>query len=207
MPVCPNTARTSQLPAEYAHCVQQLHKKLQQEENLTVSADGWTDRVKRAILGVVVVLGDGSKALLRSVEHSAEDHTGAGVLLHCALEKLPGVGGWSSWGGCLTGPLCASHCVVCVCAGDNLAALIKVLQDYDIAQRVAMLTTDNAAAMVRARNIVVATLGMQHIVPFRYLQLPGVSVVQQQQQEPLQHQCSRQRGLSCWPALLLSCWR
>lgn len=83
VPVCPNTARNSQLPAEYAHCVQQLHKKLQQEENLTVNADGWTDRVKRAILGVVVVFADGNKALLRSIEHSADDHTGAGVLLQC----------------------------------------------------------------------------------------------------------------------------
>jgi hypothetical protein len=77
MPVCPSTARSSQLPAEYAHCVQQLHNRLQQEQNLTVNADGWTDRVKRAILGIMVVFSDGSKALLRSLEHSAEDHTGA----------------------------------------------------------------------------------------------------------------------------------
>ena len=42
-----------------------------------------------------------------------------------------------------------------------------MLEDYNIAQRVAMLTTDNAAAMVRARTIVVGTPGMQHIIPFR----------------------------------------
>jgi hypothetical protein len=76
MPVCPNTARTSLLPAEYAHCVQQLHNRLQQERNLTVTADGWTDRIKRAILALLVVFADGSKALLRSLEHSADDHTG-----------------------------------------------------------------------------------------------------------------------------------
>lgn len=55
-----------------------------------------------------------------------------------------------------------------MCAGDKLAALIiKVLQDYDIAARAAMLTTDNAAAMGCARSIVVSTPGMQHIIPFR----------------------------------------
>ena len=117
MPVCPKTARISQLPAEYAHCVQQLHKKLQLEENLTVNADGWTDRVKRAILGVVVVFADGSKALLRSIEHSADDHTGAGMRCILSKAQLLGVSGGSSWGGCLTGPKkVAAHIVwVYVC--------------------------------------------------------------------------------------------
>jgi hypothetical protein len=56
----------------------------------------------------------------------------------------------------------------CARAGENLAKLIiKVLTDYNIAERVAMLTTDNCSNMVRARSIVVSTPGLQHIIPFR----------------------------------------
>jgi hypothetical protein len=57
---------------------------------------------------------------------------------------------------------------MCLLAGDNLARLIiKVLQDYNITNRVAMLTTDNSSNMVRARSIVVSTPGLQHIIPCR----------------------------------------
>ena len=65
------------LPAEFAHCRQRLHEQLQQETDLTVMADGWTDRAKRAILGLLAVFPDGRKALLRALDHSKEDHTGA----------------------------------------------------------------------------------------------------------------------------------
>ena len=112
VPVCPTTARTSQLPAEYAHCVLELHKKLQQEENLTINADGWTDTVKRAILGILVVFADGSKSLLRSFEHSAADHTGATVLLLFACSNLVSI--VSSTGGDSWSPdiLCSSICML-----------------------------------------------------------------------------------------------
>jgi hypothetical protein len=73
LPAAPSTARNSQLPAEYAHCRQQL----QQETDLTVMADDWTDRAKRAILGLLAVFPDGRKALLRALDHSKEDDTGA----------------------------------------------------------------------------------------------------------------------------------
>lgn len=52
--------------------------------------------------------------------------------------------------------------------GDKLAQMIiQALREFNITARVAMLTTDNAASMVRARNIVVSTEGLQHIIPFR----------------------------------------
>jgi hypothetical protein len=76
VPVCPTTALTSQLPAEYAHCVSKLHQQLQQSNNLTVTADGWTDRVRRAILGLMVIFPNGRKALLRALDHFADHHTG-----------------------------------------------------------------------------------------------------------------------------------
>jgi hypothetical protein len=124
---CPTKARTRLLIAEYSLCMSMLHNRLQQEQHLTVTADGWTDRVKRAILALVVVFIDGSMALLRSLDHSAEEHTGDNIAKH----------------------------------------IVKVLQDFNISARVAMLTTDNASAMVRARTIVVSTPGLQHVIPFR----------------------------------------
>lgn len=159
LPVCPNTARTSQLPAEYAHCIKELHGKLQQENNLTVNADGWTDRVKRAVLGIMVVFADGSKSLLRSLEHSAEDHTGEATVKVVCLFVSPKA----------THKTCSDPLYVLLAfAGDKLAQMIiQVLREFNITARVAMLTTDNAASMVRARNIVVSTEGLQHIIPFR----------------------------------------
>lgn len=51
---------------------------------------------------------------------------------------------------------------------DNVAGHIKeALQRYGITERVAMLVTDNASNMVAARRLVVATKGLQHIIPFR----------------------------------------
>lgn len=55
-----------------------------------------------------------------------------------------------------------------LCAGDKVATLIiQVLEEYKIEKRVAMLTTDNSSNMVCARNIVVSTAGLEHIIPFR----------------------------------------
>lgn len=82
MPMCPTTARIKLLPEEYAHCVRTLHEQLQQETYLTLTADGWTDRAKRAILGIAAVFPNGRKALLRVLDHSADNHTGELTVQH-----------------------------------------------------------------------------------------------------------------------------
>jgi hypothetical protein len=57
-----------------------------------------------------------------------------------------------------------------ICAGENLAKhIMDVLQEFNIVERVAMLTTDNCANMVKARRIVVSTPGFEHIIAFRYV--------------------------------------
>ena len=45
--------------------------------------------------------------------------------------------------------------------------IVEVLDSYKIKPRVAMLVTDNASAMAKARALVVASEGLQHVIPFR----------------------------------------
>jgi hypothetical protein len=127
MPPCSTAVRTRLLVAEYSFCLQELQQRLQAASNLTVSADGWTDRRRRSILGITVVFTDGTAHLLSAVEHSAESHTAENIAKH----------------------------------------ITQVLQRHNISTRVALLVTDNAAAMAAARRIVVGTQGLQHVIPFR----------------------------------------
>jgi hypothetical protein len=136
IPPCRTAIRTRLLVAEYSFCLQELLKRLQAASNLTVSADGWTDRLRRSILGITVVFPDGAAHLLAAVEHSGESHTAENIAKH----------------------------------------IVQVLKRHNITARVALLVTDNAAAMVAARRIVVDTPGLQHIMPFRYGQSQQLSM-------------------------------
>lgn len=124
---CRKTFSTSLLFAEYSFILSDLHRRLQLVDHLTVSADGWSDRVRRSILGVTVTFPDGNSMLLRAIDHSLEEHTAANISKH----------------------------------------IVEVLERFDIKARVAMLVTDNAAAMAAARRLVVAEEGLQHVIPFR----------------------------------------
>lgn len=119
--------RTRLLVHEYGFCLLFLLKKLNTASNLTVSADGWSDRLKRGILGITVVFPDGAKHLLRAIDLGAADHT----------------------------------------AEEIAKRIVEVLDSYKIKPRVAMLVTDNASAMAKARALVVASEGLQHVIPFR----------------------------------------
>jgi hypothetical protein len=125
---CPNTFSTSLLFAEYSFVLADMYRRLQLVDNLTLSADGWSDRVRRSILGVTGTFPDGTTMLLRAIDHSLEEHTAVNISNH----------------------------------------IVEVLERFNIKARVAMLVTDNAAAMAAARRLLVAQEGLQHVIPFRW---------------------------------------
>jgi hypothetical protein len=64
-PPSPTTFKTVLLLREYALCISKLHQLLKNDSiiNLTVSADCWTDQMRRSILAILVLLPDGTARL------------------------------------------------------------------------------------------------------------------------------------------------
>lgn len=82
MPPAPTTLRKRLLLAEFARCKMELQRLLRSYSNLTVSADHWTDRRRRSILGITVVFPDGTAEMLAVIEDSAEKHTADKIASH-----------------------------------------------------------------------------------------------------------------------------
>jgi hypothetical protein len=87
VPPSPTTFRTVLLVREYARCIAQLYTMLKDDSinNLTVSADCWTDQMRRSILAILVLLPDGTARLLEARDVSGDSHTGVFIAGVCVL--------------------------------------------------------------------------------------------------------------------------
>jgi hypothetical protein len=83
------TFRRVLLPQEYFYCVMKLGERLRTARNITITFDGWTDLMKRAVLAILAILPSRQAYVLSIKDVSAESHTAefiAGECLHTVAD-------------------------------------------------------------------------------------------------------------------------